>query len=56
MATLNKHGTVVCVNCNDPVKSVHIYKDPNHQGLTGSTVTICLNCNYMSTWSAVKPQ
>jgi hypothetical protein len=52
----NQHGTTVCTNCNDPLRSVHVYKDANAQGLTNATVTVCLNCHFVATWNAVKPQ
>ena len=52
----NRHGTLVCTNCNDADKSVHVYKDQNAQGLINTTPTVCLNCHFVAPWNAVKPQ
>jgi len=52
----NRHGTLVCTNCNDADKSVHVYKDQSAQGLTNATPTVCLKCHFVATWNPVKPQ
>ena len=52
----NRHGTLICTNCNDSSKSQHIYKQPANGLLVDATPTVCLNCNFVSTWGTVKPQ
>lgn len=55
-ANLNKHGTVVCSNCGDLLRSVHMYKLAAGVKLVDTTPTICGNCGFSATWSVVKPQ
>ena len=52
----NRHGTLICTNCSDGQKSQHVYKSPANGLLVDATPTTCLNCGFVSTWGAVKPQ